>query len=146
MGDYSDHDPNDERFPSEAHNPQLMDADQTQAEVEHPGIAYMLGFAAVMALLSCIVAGVGLAGIFIISDFLSQSIKHLSTSKPDQISRRLSSSELAEMVKKRRVELEEEMVVARKARAKEREREIREEARMLREAAISSGGFGWSWR
>ena len=100
-----------------------------------------------MALLSCIVAGVGLAGIFIISDFLSQSIKQLTRiSQPDISSKRLSSIELAGMVKKRRVELEEELIVARKARAKEREREIRDEARMLREAVISSGGFGWSWR
>ena len=125
MGDYSDHDPNDERFPSEAQSPQPpIDADQTQTEVEHPGIAYMLGFAAVMALLSCIVAGVGLAGIFINSDFLSQSIKQLTRiSQPDISSKRLSSLELAGMVKKRRVELEEELIVARKARAKERERE-----------------------
>jgi hypothetical protein len=106
---------------------------------------YILFHAALMALLACLVAGLGLVGIFFISDFISQSIKLLSNGSRGQDSKgNLSSEELAALVKARQEELREALLVAKKEKAIAREREIRDEARMLREAA--AGSLGWSWR
>ena len=142
MGDYSDHDPQDEKFPSEV-NPQATSS--SEVNIEHPGMLYILFHAALMALLACLVAGLGLVGIFFISDFISQSIKLLSNGSRGLDSKGyLSSVELAALVKVRQEELREALLVAKKEKAIAREREIRDEARLLREAAASS--LGWSWR
>lgn len=143
MGDYSDHDPQDEKFPSET-----TISSSPPHELEHPGMLYILGHASLMALLSCIIAGVGLAGMFFISDFLSQSIKILTSNSSNSGKARenkVSTAELARMLRERQVELREALQLARRERATTREKEIREETRLLREAA-AIGSFGWVWR
>jgi hypothetical protein len=142
MGDYSDHDPQDEKFPSEV-NPQATPISSSEVNIEHPGMLYILFHAALMALLACLVAGLGLVGIFFISDFISQSIKLLSNGSRGG-KERLSSVDLAALVKARQEELREALMVAKKEKAIARERQIRDEVRMIREAA--AGSFGWSWR